>query len=81
MKPKQHRVDVMVQVNGDNKNFIYFKGKRLPVQVGVIKLAKGTLYLEYFSRKVEDFMFVYINPGAVFKTNVYPDTVMEFSLV
>ena len=64
----------------------YKDGKRMPFQVGTIKLPKGTLFFEYVLTKAidyeddEELMFMHIRPEAQFKSSVYPDTVMEFSL-
>lgn len=89
MKPKMHTYPVYVDIadrSSSSRGIFYSDGKRMPFQVATIKFPKGTLFLEYVLVKALDFedneaaMYFHVNPKAQFKSNVYPDTVMEFSL-
>jgi len=84
MKPKMHTSEVAVDTKIRNETHVYIGGRRVPVRVAPIKLAQGTVFIEYFFEKPREdagnLGFLYINPTASYKTNLYPDTVMEFSL-
>ena len=87
MKPKMHVYPVRVTISraGGRGGIFYEDGKRIPFQVATIKFPKGTLFLEYvlvkaLSEEDSNSMYMHISPQAQFKSSVYPDTVMEFSL-
>lgn len=87
MKPKMHSSQVDVTIDEHTSwggRYAWHWGKRRPVEVAAVKMREGTLFFEYIIAKYyssgEPERYIIINPTATFKTNLYPDTIMEFSL-